>query len=63
VVQPCEDNYVVRYLNQASAKKALHMNSGVKWMECSYSIKYEHNSSRTAPIYNYLIDGGGGGTA
>jgi carboxypeptidase C (cathepsin A) len=50
----------VRYLNQASVKKALHVNSDVKWMECSYSIKYEHNSNSTAPIYNYLIDGGYG---
>lgn len=38
-------------------KEALHVKTDVKWMECSYTINYEHASDSTAPIYNYLIDG------
>ena len=61
--EPCADNYAVSYLNQASVKTALHVKKDIKWDECSYKLKYnmtDNTEVSTAPIYNYLIDGGYG---
>jgi len=43
-------------------KKALHVNPSIQWSECSDIIDYsaEDSDASTAPIYNYLIDGGFG---
>jgi carboxypeptidase C (cathepsin A) len=59
--QPCEDDYASTYLNLATVKKAIHVEEKSKWESCSYRIKYNTTDSTevsTAPIYNYLIDGG-----
>jgi len=61
--QPCEDDYADTYLNLASVKAALHVENRIKWGSCSYKISYNVTDSTevsTAPIYNYLIDGGYG---
>jgi carboxypeptidase C (cathepsin A) len=61
--EPCEDNWMVAYLNRPDVKAALHVNTKTKWMECSYTVSYNSTDSdqvSTAPIYNYLIDGGYG---
>ena len=61
--QPCADDYADSYLNQDSVKAAIHVKSNIKWESCSYKISYNATDSTevsTAPIYNYLIDGGYG---
>jgi carboxypeptidase C (cathepsin A) len=60
--QPCEDNYSDAYLRQASVQAAIHVKTDPKWQECSYTLSYSYadSSVSTAPIYNYLIDGGFG---
>lgn len=61
--EPCTESFSEDYLNQVSVKQALHVKSTVKWEACSYKIKYDTVDSTvvsTAPIYNYLIDGGFG---
>lgn len=60
--QPCEDDYADSYLNRADVKKALHVNLDIRWASCSNKVNYNHADSdvSTAPIYNYLIDGGFG---
>lgn len=58
---PCEDDYADSYLNDATVKKALHVNSDIQWNSCSSKVKYNSTDSTvvsTAPIYNYLINGG-----
>jgi carboxypeptidase C (cathepsin A) len=58
--EPCIDNYASTYLNTKSVQSALHVKS-TKWDECSYTVKYNSTDSvfvSTAPIYNYLVDGG-----
>ena len=58
--QPCEDNYAVAYLNDPAVKQAIHVQHGTLWEECSFKVNYDMADSMvsTAPIYNYLIDGG-----
>jgi carboxypeptidase C (cathepsin A) len=58
--EPCADNYALSYLNRREVKSALHVKTDLKWAECSYTLKYNYSDSSvsTAPIYNYLIDGG-----
>ena len=59
--QPCEDDYASTYLNLASVKAAIHVKDDVKWESCSYKVSYDVTDSTevsTAPIYNYLVDGG-----
>lgn len=60
--QPCEDNWANAYLNDMKVKEALHVKKDIHWGECSYKLKYDMSDSQvsTAPIYNYLIDGGYG---
>lgn len=59
--QPCEENYAQAYLNDRSVQNALHVKNMI-WEECSFKINYNMADSAvsTAPIYNYLIDGGYG---
>lgn len=63
--EPCEDDYTSTYLNRDDVKTAIHVNTTLKWRECSDAIFVTYNSTdsrnvSTAPIYNYLIDGGYG---
>jgi carboxypeptidase C (cathepsin A) len=60
--QPCEDDYASAYLNTPAVKAAIHVKKGIHWNSCSYKLKYNHSDGdvSTAPIYNYLIDGGFG---
>lgn len=61
--EPCEEDFTTKWINQKSVKDALHVKSTIPWEECSYRIDYSVKDSTltsTAPIYNYLIDGGFG---
>lgn len=61
--EPCEDDYAQSYLNQVKVKEALHVKNTIRWNSCSYKLSYNATDSSevsTAPIYNYLIDGGFG---
>jgi len=60
--EPCADDYALAYLNRLDVKTAIHVNVKSVWTECSYKISYDYGDSSvsTAPIYNYLIDGGFG---
>jgi len=61
--QPCADDYADTYLNSADVKAAMHVKSALTWASCSNKISYnstDSNSVSTAPIYNYLVDGGFG---
>lgn len=61
--EPCADDYANTYLNSASVKAALNVKKTIQWNSCSNTIKYnstDSSSVSTAPIYNYLIDGGFG---
>jgi hypothetical protein len=33
--EPCEDDYMTTYLNQASVKEALHVHSDIVWADCA----------------------------
>lgn len=57
--EPCEDDYTTDYLNRADVKAALHVQSDIKWLECSHTVKYStrDSSSDMTSYYNYLIDG------
>ena len=33
--EPCADDYMVTYLNQASVKAALHVKSDIVWADCA----------------------------
>jgi len=59
--EPCEDNWVVAYLNRADVQTAIHAKSTV-WAECSNTIAYNESDSFNPmePYYQYLIDGGYG---
>ena len=58
--QPCADDYMSTYLNQASVKAAIHVKSDVEWLDCSRKILYNQldGAKSMTPIYNYLLDGG-----
>eukprot|EP00597_Dinobryon_sp_UTEXLB2267_P017630 CAMPEP_0201114278 /NCGR_PEP_ID=MMETSP0812-20130820/78309_1 /ASSEMBLY_ACC=CAM_ASM_000668 /TAXON_ID=98059 /ORGANISM="Dinobryon sp., Strain UTEXLB2267" /LENGTH=479 /DNA_ID=CAMNT_0047377899 /DNA_START=9 /DNA_END=1448 /DNA_ORIENTATION=+ len=61
--EPCADDYSDTYLNNAAVKIALNVKPTIQWTSCSNRIKYnstDSSSVSTAPIYNYLIDGGFG---
>jgi len=61
--EPCADDYSDTYLNSADVKIALNVKPAIQWASCSNRIKYnstDSSSVSTAPIYNYLIDGGFG---
>jgi carboxypeptidase C (cathepsin A) len=56
--EPCADDYMTTYLNQASVKTAIHVKSDIEWVDCSRSIRYNQmdGAKSMTPIYNYLID-------
>jgi carboxypeptidase C (cathepsin A) len=60
--EPCEEDYTETYLNLDSVKSAIHVDTDIKWEPCSYKVQYNMSDSAisTAPIYNYLVDGGFG---
>lgn len=62
VYEPCEGDFTNAYLNDPLVKTAIHVKSDIEWEDCSISLKYKYSDSftSTAPIYNYLIDGGYG---
>ncbi len=57
--EPCEDNYLVSYLNQAAVKTALHVEPSITWEECSTTIKYDLRDFflPMEPLYQWLLDG------
>ena len=57
---PCVTNYLVDYLNTPAVKEAIHAKADIEWGTCSNIVNYaEKDMERdTAPLYNYLIDGG-----
>jgi len=57
--EPCEENFMVSYLNQAAVKQALHARTDLTWAECSTETQY-HTADMQNPMmgyYNKLIDG------
>ena len=57
--EPCEEDYMTSYLNQAAVKEALHVKSDIEWAQCSRTIRYDQKNGHDdmTPYYNYLIDG------
>lgn len=55
---PCD--YMTAYLNLDTVKSAFHVKTDITWTACSDNINYSSKDGKisTAPIYNYLIDGG-----
>jgi len=37
--EPCEQEYTTEYLAQLAVKEALHVNTDVVWVECSYTLR------------------------
>lgn len=60
--EPCAEDYMTNYLNQASVKAAIHVKDDIVWKDCSTAIRYKTGDRHhdMTPIYNYLIDGGYG---
>jgi hypothetical protein len=58
--EPCAEDYMTSYLNQASVKSAIHVKSDIDWIDCSRTIRYKQADGHhdMTPHYNYLIDGG-----
>jgi carboxypeptidase C (cathepsin A) len=58
--EPCEEDFMVAWINQASVKDALHVKSSITWGECSRDIRYEQSDGHDdmTPYYKFLIDGG-----
>jgi len=58
--EPCSEDYMTSYLNQASVKTAIHVKTDVDWLDCSRTIRYKQADGHhdMTPHYNYLIDGG-----
>ena len=57
--EPCEEDYMTNYLNQAAVKEALHVKTDIDWLDCSRSLRYKQTdgSKSMVPIYKYLISG------
>ena len=58
--EPCEFDYMTKYLNLNAVKSALHVNPTSQWAKCSYNVFYNYSDIDVSmtPIYNYLIDSG-----
>ena len=58
--EPCEEDYMTSYLNQANVKAALHVQGDIDWVDCSRTLRYKQSDGKNdmTPYYNYLIDGG-----
>ncbi len=37
--EPCADDYMTAFLNQASVKSALHVKADIEWVDCSRTIR------------------------
>jgi carboxypeptidase C (cathepsin A) len=59
--EPCEDDYITRYLNRADVQRAIHASTDeddfIAWSKCSRSLKYSHFDSQVSmvPIYKKLL--------
>eukprot|EP00603_Paraphysomonas_imperforata_P001889 CAMPEP_0114440946 /NCGR_PEP_ID=MMETSP0103-20121206/16083_1 /TAXON_ID=37642 ORGANISM="Paraphysomonas imperforata, Strain PA2" /NCGR_SAMPLE_ID=MMETSP0103 /ASSEMBLY_ACC=CAM_ASM_000201 /LENGTH=478 /DNA_ID=CAMNT_0001611969 /DNA_START=89 /DNA_END=1525 /DNA_ORIENTATION=+ len=59
--EPCEDDYVSRYLNRVDVQTAIHAASDEDdwrtWNKCSVDLKYSHFDSQVSmvPIYKQLL--------
>jgi len=55
--EPCEDNYVHKYLNRDDVRTAIHARPHTKWQECSDKVEYDPHSLEvsTEPLYEKLI--------
>jgi len=58
--EPCADDYMTTYLNQAVVKAALHVKDSIVWADCSRTIRYSQTDSfhSMVPVINYLIGSG-----
>lgn len=60
--EPCEDNYLVKYLNRDDVKAAIHVKPDLRWTECSAVLRY-NRADMLVPmegLYKRFIDGGHG---
>lgn len=63
--EPCIEDYATAYLDQEEVKVALHVNSSMRWKECSSRVYNGWNltdmndvvKEGTVPIFSWLIDG------
>lgn len=57
--EPCEEDYMTAWINQASVKEALHVKGDIEWEQCSRKIRYKQSDGHNSmvPYYQYLIDG------
>jgi len=57
--EPCEDNYLVKYLNQEAVKVAMHVDPGIEWKECSSLLNYDLRDffAPMEPLYKLLLGG------
>lgn len=59
--EPCEDDYITRYLNQGDVQEAIHATTYLRptpvWKKCSTELKYSHFDSQVSmvPIYKKLL--------
>ena len=59
--EPCEDDYITRYLNRAEVQVAIHAipegDDAFTWKKCSSTLKYSHFDSQMSmvPIYKQLL--------
>lgn len=59
--EPCEDDYITRYLNRLDVQIAIHAATSEEdlkqWAKCSTSLKYSHFDSQMSmvPIYKLLL--------
>jgi carboxypeptidase C (cathepsin A) len=58
--EPCADDYTEAYLNLPEVRKAIHVNSDVKWGQCSRTVRYstKDSSSSMVDFYPELIESG-----
>jgi carboxypeptidase C (cathepsin A) len=56
--EPCADDYMTTYLNQATVKDALHVKTDITWQDCSRTIRYSQTDGAKSmtDFYKYLID-------
>jgi len=56
-MEPCEDDWLTAYLNQASVKAAIHANPSVTWVGCSDIIDYNNSDvlASMIPVYQWLL--------
>eukprot|EP01038_Epipyxis_sp_PR26KG_P013840 gene13840-18563_t len=57
--EPCEEDYMTSYLNQAAVKTAIHVKEDIDWVDCSRTLRYRQTDGlhSMTSYYNYLLDG------